>query len=91
MQETKGNSIKIERSWKKDQMEILEMKISISQLKKSVESHSSWLDQMEDRISGPEDKVHVIEKSIKIKIKWRSTNRICKNSGTSLKDQTNKS
>jgi hypothetical protein len=37
------------------------MKSLISQRKKSVESLSCILNQIEDRISGLEDKVHVLE------------------------------
>jgi hypothetical protein len=39
--------------------EILEMKSSLSQIKKknTVESHSSRLEQVEDRISGLKDKI----------------------------------
>jgi hypothetical protein len=43
---------------------------------------------MEDRISGLEEKVDVIEKSDEDKENvWRNTNGMCKNSATPLKKQ----
>jgi polyhydroxyalkanoate synthesis regulator phasin len=39
---------------KKKQTEIVEMKNSISQRKNSMENLSSWIDQIENRISGLE-------------------------------------
>jgi esterase/lipase len=44
---------------KKNQTETLEIKISLNQIKKYGEGHSSRLEQMEDRISGLEDKIDV--------------------------------
>jgi hypothetical protein len=52
-----------------------------------VESPSHRVDQFEDRIWGLEDEVDVLEKSDKEKgKKLRSTNGMCKTSGTLLKD-----
>jgi hypothetical protein len=50
-------------SEKKNQMEILEMKIPFSQINNTVEGHSSRLEQVEDRISGLEDKMDTKEKT----------------------------
>jgi hypothetical protein len=44
----------------KNQIKILEMKSSMSQIK--IDSLLSWLVQMKDQISGPEDKLNMIEK-----------------------------
>jgi hypothetical protein len=50
---------------KKDQTEILEIKRPLTQIKNTVESHSSRLEQVEDRISGLEDKTDIKEKKQK--------------------------
>jgi predicted nucleic acid-binding Zn-ribbon protein len=42
-----------------NQAEILEIKIPINQLKNTIESFSSRLEQVEDRISGLENKVDI--------------------------------
>jgi predicted nucleic acid-binding Zn-ribbon protein len=42
-----------------NQAEILEIKIPINQLKNTIESFSSRLEQVEDRISGLENKVYI--------------------------------
>jgi hypothetical protein len=44
------------------QMETLKIKDFLSQIKNRVEGHSNRLVQVEDRISGLEDKVYMIEK-----------------------------
>jgi predicted RNase H-like nuclease (RuvC/YqgF family) len=66
----------------KKQTKIMEKKISITQIKKPLES----LDQVENRISGLEDNVDSLEHSYKEKIE--SMNRTYKISGSPLKDQT---
>jgi hypothetical protein len=48
---------------KKNQTETLETKTSLSQIKNTVESHSSRLEQVEDRISGLKDKIYIKEKT----------------------------
>jgi chromosome segregation ATPase len=48
---------------KKNQTEILEIKSPISQTKNTVESHSSRLQQVEDRISELKDKIKIKEKN----------------------------
>jgi hypothetical protein len=44
---------------KKNQTETLEIKISLNQIKNTGESHSIRLEQVEDRISRPEDKIDI--------------------------------
>jgi chromosome segregation ATPase len=48
---------------KKNQTEILEIKSPISQTKNTVESHSTRLQQVEDRISELKDKIKIKEKN----------------------------
>jgi hypothetical protein len=48
---------------KKNQPEILEIKSPFSQTKNTVESHSSRLEQVEDRISELKDKIEIKEKT----------------------------
>jgi hypothetical protein len=48
---------------KKKQTEILEIKSSLNQMKNRVESHSSRLKQVEDRISGLKGKLVIKEKT----------------------------
>jgi chromosome segregation ATPase len=48
---------------KKNQTEILEIKSSLNQMKNAFESHSSRLEQVEDRISGLKDKIDIKEKT----------------------------
>jgi chromosome segregation ATPase len=48
---------------KKNQTKILEIKISLNQIKIIVESHSCRLDRVEDRISEPKDKIDIKEKT----------------------------
>jgi hypothetical protein len=50
-------------SLKKNQTEPLEIKSSLSQIRNAVESHSRRLEQVEDRISGHEDKINIKEKN----------------------------
>jgi chromosome segregation ATPase len=45
----------------KNQTEILEIKSSLSQIKNIVESHSSRLEQVEDRIPGLKDKIDIFK------------------------------
>jgi hypothetical protein len=51
----------IENLRKKNQTENLEIKISLSQIKNTGESHYSRLEQVEDRISRLEDKTDIKE------------------------------
>jgi hypothetical protein len=51
---------------KKNQSEILEIKIPFSQTKNTGEGHSSRLEQVEDRISELEDKIEIKEKTEEI-------------------------
>jgi chromosome segregation ATPase len=53
-------------SEKKNQTEILEIKSSLNQVKNIVESHSSRLEQVEDRISGLKDKIDIKEKTRRV-------------------------
>jgi chromosome segregation ATPase len=46
-----------------NQTESLEIRSSLSQIKNTVESHSSRLEQVEDRISGLEDKIYIKAKT----------------------------
>jgi chromosome segregation ATPase len=46
-----------------NQTEILEIKSSLNQIKNTVESHSSRLEQVENRISGLEEKIDIKEKT----------------------------
>jgi hypothetical protein len=48
---------------KKNQIDILEIKNPFKKTKNTIESYSSRLEQEEDKISGPEDKVHTKEKT----------------------------
>jgi hypothetical protein len=48
---------------KKNHTETLEIKHSLKQIKNIGESHCSRLEQVEDRISGPEDKIDIKEKN----------------------------
>jgi TolA-binding protein len=54
---------------KKNQVEILEIKIPFSQTKNTVEGHSSRLEHMEDRISELKGKVEIKEKTEELLIK----------------------
>jgi hypothetical protein len=47
---------------KKNQTKILEIESSLSQVKNIVESHSSILEKVEDRITGLKDKTDIKEK-----------------------------
>jgi hypothetical protein len=47
---------------RKDQIEILEIKISCSQTKNTVEGHSSKLEQVGDRYSELKNKIQIKEK-----------------------------
>jgi hypothetical protein len=49
----------LENLRRKNQTEILEIKIPFSQTKNTVECHSSRLEQVEDRISELEDKIEI--------------------------------
>jgi hypothetical protein len=75
----------IESLRKKNQIEILKIKSSLSQITNAVESHFSRLEQVEDRISGLEDsktqKNSLTKDSRAVKV-------ICKNSATISKVQT---
>jgi DNA integrity scanning protein DisA with diadenylate cyclase activity len=48
---------------KKNQAEILEIKSSLNQIKNTVESYSSRLDKVKDRILGLKDKIYINEKT----------------------------
>jgi hypothetical protein len=64
----------------------LEIKHSINQIKHTVESHSRRLEQVENRISGHETKINVIEKAdeyTEIRLKG-----MYKNSATPSKHET---
>jgi septation ring formation regulator EzrA len=50
---------------KKNQTEIQEIKSPFSQIKMTMEGHSSRLEQVEDRISELKDKIHIKEKNRK--------------------------
>jgi hypothetical protein len=50
---------KVSKKKKKNQTETLKTKISLSQIKNTVERHSSTREQVEDRISGLEDKIDI--------------------------------
>jgi hypothetical protein len=69
---------------------MLEMKSSISQIKKLVESVSNRVDLIETRIWGLKDKVNVLEQSDEEKGKKGSVYGRCKTSTTPLKNQTYK-
>jgi hypothetical protein len=56
----------VENLRKKNQTEALETEISLNQIKYIGESHSNRLEQMEDRISGLEDKTDIKEKTEKL-------------------------
>jgi predicted transcriptional regulator len=58
----KENIIKIWNTSEKKQKETLEIKCYLNQIKNTGESHSSRLEQVEDRISGLEDKIGIEEK-----------------------------
>jgi chaperonin cofactor prefoldin len=63
-----------------------------SSIEISVESLPSSIDQIKERISEFEDNVDVLEQQDEEKgKKLKSMNRICKTSGTLVKDQTDKS
>jgi chromosome segregation ATPase len=53
----------MENLTRKNQTEILEIKSNLNQIKSTGENHSSRLEQVEDRISGLEDKMHIKEKT----------------------------
>jgi archaeosine-15-forming tRNA-guanine transglycosylase len=53
----------------KNQTEILEIKSPFCRIKNTVEGHSSRLEQMEDRISGHEDKIDIKVKTEDILVK----------------------
>jgi hypothetical protein len=53
-----------------------------------VEGHSSRLEQVEDRISKLKDKIKIKVKTEEMLVNSRAVKGICKNSTTSLKDQT---
>jgi chromosome segregation ATPase len=59
----------MENLTKKNQTEILEIKVSFSQTKNTVESHSIRLEQVEDRISEFKDKMEIKEKPEAILVK----------------------
>jgi phage shock protein A len=67
---------------KKNQTETLEIKSSLNQIKNTGESHSSRLEQVEDRISGLEDKIDTKEKSEELLEDSKTTKGIWKNSAT---------
>jgi hypothetical protein len=48
---------------KKNLTETPEIKSSLNQIKNTGESHSNTLEQMEDRIPGPEDKIDIKKKT----------------------------
>jgi hypothetical protein len=48
---------------KKNQTETLEIKIFLSQIQNTIESHPSRLEQVEDRISGLKDRTDIKEKT----------------------------
>jgi chromosome segregation ATPase len=48
---------------KSDQSEILQIKSSINQIKNTVESYASRLEQVEDRISGHKNNIDIKEKT----------------------------
>jgi short-subunit dehydrogenase involved in D-alanine esterification of teichoic acids len=54
---------------KENQIEILGIKSPFSQTKHTVESHSSRLEQVEDRISACKDKIQIKEKRKEILVK----------------------
>jgi ABC-type hemin transport system substrate-binding protein len=58
-------------------------KNTLNQIKNTTESHSGRLDQVEDRISGLEDKIDIKEKAELLD--KRVVKRICKNSETPTK------
>jgi hypothetical protein len=64
------------------------MKSSISEIKNSIEMFSSRMDQIEDRLLGPDDNLDALEHSDENKGKKRNMNGTGKISVTSLKDQT---
>jgi chaperonin cofactor prefoldin len=64
----------------------METKSSLSQIKNIVESHSSRLEQVEDRISGLEDKINIKEKNRRIL--RQKTEKLQKNSATPSEDLT---
>jgi chromosome segregation ATPase len=56
----------MESDRKKNQTEILETKNSLNQINNTVETHSSRLEQVKDRISEPEHKIDIKEKNKRI-------------------------
>jgi predicted nucleic acid-binding Zn-ribbon protein len=73
---------------KRDQTEILEIKIPFNQMKNEMEGHSSRLQHVEDRISGLENKMDIKEKTELLVKHSRAVKGICKNSRTQSEDQT---
>jgi chromosome segregation ATPase len=59
----------IENLRKKNQTEILEIKSPFSQIKNTVEGHSSKVEQVEDRLSELEYKIEIKEKTEEILVK----------------------
>jgi hypothetical protein len=59
----------LENLRRKNQTDILEIKIPYSQTKNTVEVYSSRLDQVEDRISDHEDKIEIKEKTDEVLVK----------------------
>jgi hypothetical protein len=53
-----------------------------------VESHSSKLDEVEDRLSGLKDKIDIKEQKNSYSNNLRAVKGLCKNSATPLKYQT---
>jgi hypothetical protein len=73
---------------KKNQTETLEIKRSLNQIKNIGESHYSRLEQVEDRISGLEDKIDIKEKTEAISDKRLKS---CKRNTQELSDSIKRS
>jgi hypothetical protein len=74
--------------WKTSEKRNSGNKKIFNQIKNTGESHSSRPEQVEDRISGLEDKIDVKEKTEELLDKrLRSAKGICKNSETPSKEQ----
>jgi hypothetical protein len=74
---------------KKNQTETLTIRSYLNQTKNTEESHSSRLQQVEERISRLEDKTDIKETTGKLLDKnSKATKGIYKNSATASKDQT---
>jgi TolA-binding protein len=74
---------------KNNQTETLEIKSPFSQTKNTVESHSSRLEQVEDRISELKDKIEIKEKTEELLVKQlKSHEKNMQELSDSIKNQT---